>query len=134
MNKQSLFYPILDIFWITCLFFAFMTAGCTAPKKGSPIFGLSSDQNSPRSISTLMADSILSTRIKTKMTSDDLVYARSIHVAVHNGVAYLTGRVESDSLKRMAADLARGIEGIVRVENQLMVGKNAHQQFHSDSP
>ena len=68
------------------------------------------------------------------MISDDLVYARSINVAVHNGVAYLMGSVETDSQKRIATDLARGVEGIVRVENQLMVGKNAPQQFQSDSP
>ncbi|MBA3012517.1 MAG: BON domain-containing protein [Proteobacteria bacterium] len=134
MKKQSLFYPIFDIFCIACIFFALMVVGCTAPNNASPVFSLSSDPNSPRSISTLMEDSILCARVKTKMISDDLVYARSINVDVHNGVAYLMGSVETDSQKRMAADLARGIEGIVRVENQLMVGKNAPQQFQSDSP
>jgi hyperosmotically inducible protein len=55
------------------------------------------------------------------MMSDDLVKSTSINVDVYNGIAYLKGNVENDSQKRMAADLTRGVEGVIRVENLLVV-------------
>ena len=58
-------------------------------------------------------------RVKTRMISDDFVESGPIDVDVYNGVVYLKGIVQTDSQKRMAADLARGVEGVVKVENQL---------------
>ena len=57
------------------------------------------------------------------MFSDDFIQG-PIDVDVFNGVAYLKGMVETDSQRRMTADLTRGIEGVIRVENQLLVKKS----------
>ena len=132
MKKQFLFYPFLNrlgsffvpglIFGLVFgLVFGFGLTGCSSQMNASPVFSLTPDSAPSRSFSTLMEDSIISTRIKTKMISDDFVKAGPIDVDVYNGVAYLKGTVETDSQKRMTGDLVRGVEGVVRVENHLLV-------------
>ena len=106
---------VMGIFTVSIL------TGCTSPKNRSPFFSQSLDPDTPRSISTQFEDVIICARINRKMMSDDLVKSKSIHVDVYNGIAYLKGSVENDSQKRMAADLTRGVEGVIRVENLLVV-------------
>ncbi len=105
------------------LLFLILT-GCGSQKNGSPVFSSPSDPGTPRSFSTIMDDSIICARVKAKMISDDFVKAYPIDVDVYNGIAYLKGIVATDSLKRMTADLARGVEGVIRVENQILVDAN----------
>ncbi len=96
--------------------------GC-GPQAASPVFSTPTDPATSRSFSTIMDDSIILARIKARMISDDFVQG-PIDVDVYNGVAYLKGMVETDSQRRMTADLTRGVEGVVRVENQLLVKEN----------
>ncbi|MFH2058070.1 MAG: BON domain-containing protein [Pseudomonadota bacterium] len=86
-----------------------------------------------RSIGTIFDDSVISSTVKSRMISDDFVKARYIDVDVLNGVVYLIGVIESASQKRMAADIARGVEGVRKVENQLVVGKTSAGQILDDS-
>ena len=86
-----------------------------------------------RSIGKLIDDSVIAGKIKTKLIGDEFVKARHIDVDVLKGVVYLIGVTESVSQKRMAADIARGVEGVRRVENQLVVGKTSVGQMVDDS-
>lgn len=86
-----------------------------------------------RSIGTIFDDSVISSTVKSRMISDDFVKARYIDVDVLNGVVYLIGVIESTSQKRMAADIARGVEGVRKVENQLVVGKTTAGQILDDT-
>jgi hyperosmotically inducible protein len=141
MKKQFLFYPLFRIFfkpllnpafnpmsgriWIPAILLGLVLIGCGSEKGASPVFsGTTDPANTPRSFSTRLDDSIISSRVKTRMISDDFVKAGPVNVDVYNGVAYLKGTVETDSLRRMTADLVRGVEGVVRVENQLVVRGN----------
>lgn len=117
MKKQFLFGLILMV----GLVFGSLLTGCSSPKNGSPVFSHSLDPKIPRSFSTRIEDALICSRIKSKMISDDLVNASPVDVDVYNGVAYLKGSVKDDSQKRMIADLTRGIEGVVRIENLLVV-------------
>ncbi len=101
----------------------FLLTGCGSQNAASPVFSAPSGPGSSRSFSTTWDDSIICARVKTKMISDDFVKAGPIDVAVYNGVVYLTGTVPSDSQKRMVADLTRGVEGVIKVENQLTLKK-----------
>jgi hyperosmotically inducible protein len=92
---------------------------CSSQNNASPVFSAPSQPGSPRSFSTAWNDSIICTKVKTRMISDEFVEAGPIDVDVYNGIVYLTGIAQTDSQKRMAADLARGVEGVIRVENQL---------------
>ena len=105
------------------LLFGFGLIGCGPQTAASPVFSAPTSPDSPRSFSTVMDDSIILARIKARIISDDFVKG-PIDVDVYNGVAYLKGTVETDSQRRMTADLTRGVEGVVRVENQLLVKEN----------
>ncbi len=85
-----------------------------------------------RSSGTMLDDSILSTKVKTGLIKDKLVKARHIDVNVVNSVVFLVGVVESDAQKRMASNIARGVKGVSRVENQLAIGQTSAGQKLDD--
>ena len=118
---RILFSKILIVGLVLGLFSVSILTGCTSPKNTSPVFSQSSNPDTPRSISTQFGDVIICARINRKMISDDLVKSKTIDVNVYNGIAYLKGSVENESQKRMAADLTRGVEGVIRVKNLLVV-------------
>ena len=115
------------------LIVTFIFAGCGAAVVGGAAYGGHKGATDERSIGTMMDDSVISTTIKTKMIADEFVKARHIDVDVLNGVVYLIGVVESSYQRRMAADIARGVEGVRRIENQLLVGKTSVGQILDDT-
>lgn len=104
--------------------FIYIFSGCSSGTISGPVTGVSRPSSDSRSIGAFVDDSMILTSIKTKMLSDDFIESRQIHIDVINGVVYLTGTVESLSQKRMAADIARSVDGVKRVENQLGIGKS----------
>ena len=126
MNYRNL---LLFFVLIMCLIFI----GCGAAVVGGAAYGGYKGATDQRSIGSMMDDSILSSKVKTKMIADEFVKARHIDVDVLNGVVYLIGVVKSASQKRMAADLARSVEGVRHVENQLLVGKTSIGQSFNDT-
>ena len=117
----------------TVLIISSMFSGCAPAVVGGAAYGGYKGATDERSVGTIMDDSILSTKIKTKMIGDEFVKARNIDVDVLNGVVYLIGVVESSSQKRMAEGIARGVEGVRHVENQLLVGKTTIGQAFEDT-
>lgn len=130
MNPRYLFLSIaLTICLVICLTFA----GCGAVVVGGAAYGGYKGATDERSIGTMLDDSVISSTVKTKMISDEFVKATHVDVDVLNGVVFLIGVVESSSQRRMAADIARGVEGVRRVENQLLVGKTSAEQVLNDT-
>ena len=125
MNSRSLF---LLCTVIICMFFT----GCSAAIVGGAAFAGHKSATDERSVSAMFNDSVISTTIKRKMMADEFVEARNIDVDVLNGIVYLIGVVKSSSQKRMAADIARGIEGVRKIENQLIIGKTTIGQTFDD--
>lgn len=117
-------YRIL-IGFIVIPFLGFSLYSCGAVAVGSAGAGGYKTAVDERSIGTIYDDTVISGKVKTKLLSDEFVKSRYIDVDVLNGVVYLTGLVESASQRRMAADLARGVDGVRKIENQLVVGKTS---------
>lgn len=111
----------------------FLLTGCGAAALGGAAFGGYKGVTDKRTVGTMIDDTVISSTVKTKMIGDEFVKARYIDVDVLNGVVYLIGVVESASQKRMAADIARGVDGVKGVENQLVVGKTTAGQILNDS-
>lgn len=111
----------------------FLFTGCAPMVAGTAGVSGYKAATDERSIGKLIDDSVIAGKIKTKLISDEFVKARHIDVDVLKGVVYLIGVTESVSQKRMAADIARGVEGVRRVENQLVVGKTSVGQMVDDS-
>jgi hyperosmotically inducible protein len=126
---MNLRYTLLTL----SLILLFVLSGCGAAIVGGAAYGGYKGATDKRSIGTMVDDSVISSTIKTKMIADEFVKARNIDVDVLNGIVYLLGVVESESQKRIAADIARGVEGVRGIENQLAVGKTTTGRVLKDT-
>jgi len=63
----------------------------------------------------------ITTKIQAKYFADSVVKGRRIDVTTNNGVVTLTGKVESNSERQQALQLARETEGVRRVEDRLQI-------------
>lgn len=64
------------------------------------------------------------TQIWTTYALSPYLRANDLHVSVHNGTATLTGKVEDDVNKDLAKQIALGVNGIEKVDNQIAVADN----------
>jgi hyperosmotically inducible periplasmic protein len=71
----------------------------------------------------ILSDSSLTAKIKSKMTLDDSVQARSIDVSTTNHVVTLSGTVRSQAERERAVQLARETAGVTRVIDNLTVAR-----------
>jgi osmotically-inducible protein OsmY len=67
-------------------------------------------------------DAKITTVVKSKYLADDTLKGLEISVDTEQGVVTLTGKVQNDSAKELANQIASGVEGVVSVNNQLTVG------------
>ena len=67
-----------------------------------------------------LSDTALTTKIKSKMSLDDHVEARNVHVSTTNGVITLTGTVRSSAERTRAVALARDTKGVKSVVDQML--------------
>jgi osmotically-inducible protein OsmY len=66
-------------------------------------------------------DEAIEKEIRGAFQRDPFVDLYEVGVSVYNGVAYLTGSVDSRYEKRQADDLAAGVNGVTRVTNALSI-------------
>jgi len=70
---------------------------------------------------TGMSDSWLTSKTKIALFSDERVKGRQVHVETKSGVVYLRGKVDTADAKTAATDVAKGIDGVKDVKNELQV-------------
>ncbi|MFT3906367.1 MAG: BON domain-containing protein [Steroidobacteraceae bacterium] len=66
-------------------------------------------------------DSVVTAKVKAALIKDPATKARQIDVETHEGTVQLNGFVDSSDAKMAAASVARGIEGVKSVDNNLEV-------------
>jgi hyperosmotically inducible protein len=76
----------------------------------------------PRGPVQTAADASITAKVKTALGNDELVKARNIDVDTMRGVVTLNGVVGSASEKQRAIQVARGIEGVASVKDNLRSG------------
>ena len=69
-------------------------------------------------------DSMLTASVKAKLTEDSTTKAYQINVGTQKGVVQLTGFVDSTSMKARAGDVARSVDGVKEVRNDLEIRQN----------
>ena len=74
-----------------------------------------------KTASQTMSDASISTAVQTKLTSDRLSNFPRIDVDTERGVVNLSGVVETEAQRARAERLARQVEGVVRVNNNLQI-------------
>jgi len=66
-------------------------------------------------------DSVVTTRVKAKFAEDKTVSAMAIQVETMKGVVQLSGFAKSEQEKDKAEQLARSVNGVVDVHNDIIV-------------
>ena len=66
-------------------------------------------------------DSVITTKIKTQLANDDFLKSFQIGVESRKGVVQLSGFVNSHNAVDKAGQIARGVEGVKYVRNDLIV-------------
>lgn len=67
-------------------------------------------------------DATITASVKSKLLADDQVKGTSINVDTSNGTVRLTGSVSSQAEIDRALQIARGVDGVKNVENNLKAG------------
>jgi hyperosmotically inducible protein len=70
---------------------------------------------------TATKDSWLTAKTKIALFADDRVKGRHVNVETKNGIVMLRGKIDSAEAKSAAEDIAKGIEGIKGVKNELQI-------------
>jgi len=73
-------------------------------------------------------DTWLTSKTKIALFADDRVSGTNVHVETRDGVVMLRGKVASADEKKAAADIAKSVEGVKDVKNDLQVVAPANRK------
>jgi hyperosmotically inducible protein len=111
------------------------TAGTTSPSTASgttPPATTSSSSPSSNSgaagkpsttVGQKVDDTAITSKVKTALMADDEIKGMNINVDTKGGEVKLTGNVQSDAQAKKAMEIARGVDGVTGVQNNLQVKK-----------
>ena len=68
-------------------------------------------------------DSVITTKVKSQLAADDFLKSFEISVETYKGIVQLSGFVGSQQAVDKAGEIARGVQGVKSVENDLNVKK-----------
>jgi hyperosmotically inducible protein len=82
-----------------------------------------------RNVGGVTSDLWITSATKMKLAADSRTPATEINVDSRDGVVTLFGMVPSEESKSAAAEIARGVSGVKRVENQIEVVSSSKQEM-----
>jgi osmotically-inducible protein OsmY len=68
-------------------------------------------------------DSVITTKVKSQLAADDFLKSFEISVETYKGIVQLSGFVDSQMAVDRAGEIARGVQGVKSVKNNLNVKK-----------
>lgn len=71
----------------------------------------------------LPADTTITAKVSTALAADDKLHALQIAVDTHNGQVTLSGMTPDTQSRDRAVALASAVDGVKRVNNQLVIGR-----------
>ncbi|RWR00911.1 hypothetical protein ED28_15775 [[Pantoea] beijingensis] len=74
-----------------------------------------------QSMAGYAGDTATTSEIKAKLLADDIVPSRNVKVETTDGVVQLSGEVKTDAQSARAESIAKAIDGVKSVKNDLMV-------------
>jgi hyperosmotically inducible periplasmic protein len=74
-----------------------------------------------RGVKATAADASITAKVKSSLIGDDLVKARNINVDTIGGKVSLTGTVKSQAEAQQAVQLAKQVNGVADVQNNLTI-------------
>jgi hyperosmotically inducible protein len=75
--------------------------------------------------SAAVDDAAITTKVKAALLADDQVKGTQINVDTNGGTVRLTGTVDSPAQVARAVEIAKGVNGVQKVENNMTASANA---------
>lgn len=94
---------------------------CSALIIGAALFIGSANARERADEKTAITDTWITAKTKIALAADGRVKGRQIHVMTTNNVVVLRGKVDSDSAKQAAEEIAKMLDGVKTVQNNLQV-------------
>jgi osmotically-inducible protein OsmY len=79
-------------------------------------------------------DAAITTAVQAKFYAEELTRGRLIDVSAENSIVTLRGTVPTETARQRAVELARGVEGVTSVTDQLQVGDNTTAAARAGEP
>lgn len=76
-------------------------------------------QSEPQSPGAYMGDSWVTTKVKTAILNEPSLKVLQINVETYEGVVQLSGFVDNAASRTKAAEIARSVQGVKTVKNEL---------------
>jgi osmotically-inducible protein OsmY len=99
--------------WVRCFLLLVLIAGVAA-------CGSTSKQSGP---GEYVDDSVITSKVKSQLAADDFLKSFEITVETYKGVVQLSGFVDTQLAVNRAGEIARGVQGVSSVKNNLNVKK-----------
>src|SRR5439155_12596361 len=110
---------------LTAILFALPLTAGAADKAGKTEGTMDKKENKTKETTQeakgAVSDSWLTSKTKIALFSDDRVKGKDVRIETVNGEVFLRGKVDSDEAKTAASDIAKGVEGVKKVHNDLQV-------------
>lgn len=100
--------------WLLSVLLSFAVAGCGT-------MGGSNTDGSKKTAGQVVDDATLTSKVKAALLADPDVSGLKINVDTANGVVKLKGEIKTMVLRKKAESVARGVEGVKSVDNQLVI-------------
>ena len=105
MKKMNLF---MRCFILLMLITGFVACASTSKQEGTGEY---------------VDDSVITTKVKSQLAGDDFLKSFEITVETYKGIVQLSGFVDSQNAVDRAGQIARGVQGVSSVKNNLNVKK-----------
>ena len=99
-------YSVIRFLVVLMMITAFMACASTPKQEGTGDY---------------VDDSVITSKIKTQLAQDDFLKSFQISVESRKGIVLLSGFVDSQKAVDKAGQIARGVEGVKSVRNNLVV-------------
>ena len=103
---------------------AMLLQGCVAAAIGGvAVAGATKVATDPRTVGTQIDDETLEERVKSAIYKDQQIKSEArISITSYSGRILLTGQVPNDNLREIATSLAKGVQNVNDVYNEVRVG------------
>jgi len=86
-------------------------------------------KSTTESVKTNVSDSWITSKTKIALYADNRVPGTDVNVETQKGTVFLRGKVDSDAAKAAAEEIAKGIDGVKSVKNELQVVAKADKKM-----
>ncbi|GIZ53745.1 BON domain-containing protein [Noviherbaspirillum aridicola] len=94
---------------------------CTLLAAGCGTFGGDRKDGDNRTAGAVVDDALITSKVKAALLKDPDISGFKINVDTAKGVVSLKGEVKTLALRRKAESIASGVEGVRKVDNQLII-------------